>query len=474
MINEEHEPQSFPLSWRMRLVLTGVMSLIVAFIVACIPTLIAQNQISINPVSAIAKVAPVPNGPFPDPQATGTAHPTPTGSQTPTSTSTASPTTTPAPGTPTATPTPPRAPTPTPTPPRPPTPTPTPLPPGQFSGLHVQGNKLINSQGQQVMLRGVNRSGSEYACIQGWGFFDGPADNASVQAMANWKINAVRIPMNEDCWLNINGAPTAYSGANYQNAISNFVSLLNQHGIYAVLELHWSAPGTKKATGQAPMPDRDHSITFWSQVANTFKNNTAVLFDLFNEPFPYWNEDDPNGWQCWRDGSTSAAGSCTGTTYNGASYQVAGMQELITAIRNVGAPNVILLGGVQYANTLSHWLNYKPSDPLNNLGASWHVYPVGNICNSTTCYNNQVAPVAASVPLVATEVGESVDDSACSVTNTNIVLNWLDAHQAGYLAWTWDTWGTSCGDLSLILDYSGTPKSPNGTNYKAHLASVTG
>ncbi len=467
MINEDKGPQGFPLSWRTRIILTSVMSLIVALIVAFVPAFISFNHPSINPVSAIAKVTLVPpNGQSPVAQATGSPAPTTT------STASPSPTTTPAPGTPTATP--PGAPTPTPTPPRPPTPTPTPLPPGQFSGLHVQGNKILNSQGQQVFLRGVNRSGSEYACIQGWGIFDGPADNASVQAMVNWKINAVRIPLNEDCWLSINGAPAAYSGATYQNAIANFVSILNQHGIYAVLELHWSAPGTNKANGQAPMPDRDHSITFWQQVANTFKNNTAVLFDLFNEPYPSSNDDTTNGWACWRDGTTSAAGSCTGTAYNGSAYQVAGMQELVTAIRNVGAHNVILLGGVQYSNTLSHWLTYKPSDPQNNLGASWHVYPVGNICNSTTCYNTQVAPVAASVPLVATEVGESVDDSACTVSNTNTVLNWLDAHQSGYLAWTWDTWGTSCGDLSLILDYSGTPKSPNGTNYKAHLASVVG
>jgi endoglucanase len=55
---------------------------------------------------------------------------------------------------------------------------------------------------------------------------------------------------------------------------------------------------------------------------------------------------------------------------------------------------------------------------------------------------------------------------------TNIVLNWLDNHQAGYLEWAWDTWGTSCGDLSLITNYDGTPKYPNGTNYKKHLQNL--
>src|SRR4051812_11805284 len=51
-------------------------------------------------------------------------------------------------------------------------------------GLHVVGQQLLDSSNRPLVLRGVNRSGSEYACIQGWGFFDGPADPPSVQAIA--------------------------------------------------------------------------------------------------------------------------------------------------------------------------------------------------------------------------------------------------------------------------------------------------
>src|SRR5438270_302068 len=55
-----------------------------------------------------------------------------------------------------------------------------------ISGLHVVGNQIVNGSGQPVRLLGVDRSGTEYACIQGWGFFDGPSDAASVQAIASW------------------------------------------------------------------------------------------------------------------------------------------------------------------------------------------------------------------------------------------------------------------------------------------------
>jgi hypothetical protein len=332
------------------------------------------------------------------------------------------------------------------------------------SGLRASGNRIVDGSGQTVRLRGVNYSGTEYACIQGWGIFDGPSDLASAQAIASWRTNAVRLPLNEDCWLGINGAATAYSGANYQNAIKQYVALLTQNGLVPVLELHWSAPGTQKATGQSPMPDRDHTPAFWTSVATTFKGNTAVIFDLFNEPYPDGNSDTAEAWRCWRDG-----GTCRGF-----SYQAAGMQELVTAVRGTGATNLIMLSGIQYANSATHWLEYKPTDPLGNLAASVHVYPNGNICGSVTCYDAQYKPVAAAVPLVAGEFGESYDDSVCGTTKTAVLLDWLDANgAAGYLAWVWQTWGTSCADLSLILSFDGTPKSPNGTYYKTRLAAVT-
>src|SRR6202022_1355001 len=96
--------------------------------------------------------------------------------------------------------------------------------------IAVSGNHLVDGNGQTVRLLGVNRSGTEYACIQGWGIFDGPSDAASIQAIASWHVNAVRVPLNEDCWLAINGAAAAYSGSTYQNAIVNYLNQLHAAG----------------------------------------------------------------------------------------------------------------------------------------------------------------------------------------------------------------------------------------------------
>jgi Cellulose binding domain/Cellulase (glycosyl hydrolase family 5) len=328
--------------------------------------------------------------------------------------------------------------------------------PAAIQGLHVSGNKILNGANQTVRLLGVNRSGGEYMCVQGHGIWDGPVDATSIQAMLTWKINAVRIPLNEDCWLAINGVQAAYSGATYQQAVVDYVNLLNSFGIVAIVELHWGAPGTTLADKQSPMPDLDHSPAFWTSVANTFKSNSSVVFDLFNEPYPDNNSDTVAGWTCWRDG-----GTCSGV-----SYQVAGFQSLVNTVRATGATNIIMLGGLEYSNSLSQWLTYKPTDPTGNLAAAWHSYNF-NLCAPASCWNSQVLPVMQQVPLVAGEIGEN----DCAHGFIDPLMNFLDANGGSYLAWTWDAWGICAQGPVLINDYEGNPTA-FGQGFRDHLLAI--
>ncbi len=59
-----------------------------------------------------------------------------------------------------------------------------------LNGIRVRGNRLVDGTGNAIHLQGVNRSGTEYACIQGWGIFDGPSDSSSVQAIASWNVTS--------------------------------------------------------------------------------------------------------------------------------------------------------------------------------------------------------------------------------------------------------------------------------------------
>jgi hypothetical protein len=285
-----------------------------------------------------------------------------------------------------------------------------------------------------VRLRGVNRSGGEYGCVEGKPFFDGPVDDPSLDAIARWGANVVRLPLNEDCWLGIRGTGSSEA---YRSAVADLAQRFHARGMYVILDLHWSAPEPARATKQAPMPDVDHAVDFWASVARHFKGDPAILFDLFNEPFGV-------DWTCWRDG-------CEGNV---------GMQRLVTVVRSTGARQPILLGGLRYANDATGWLANAPSDPLGQLIAAVHVYDDG-ACSDERCWDREWASVAARVPLVAAELGAKND----VVPFLEGFIRWADARGVSYLGWTWNPWP----GIALIRDWSGTPTEV-GAVIKAHFA----
>jgi aryl-phospho-beta-D-glucosidase BglC (GH1 family) len=334
--------------------------------------------------------------------------------------------------------------------------------------LHVAGNQLVNAAGQRVVLRGVDRSGTEFMCVHGAGIFDGPDTAASIQMMKNQGINAVRVPLNEACWNGESYVQKAFQGAKYRAAVTDYVNRLNAEGMVAVLDLHWtdgqytgtaSACQTAQAACQKPMPDAAQALPFWKSVAQTFKGNDAVIFDLFNEPYPEQaaQSNYSEGWQCWLHGGTCA----------GIPYQVAGMQDMVNAVRSTGATNVLMLGGLEWSNDLSGWLAHEPVDPDHNLAASWHSYNF-NACSTEQCWTSQIAPVIAKVPLIAGEIGEN----DCAGAYINRLTTWMDSESASYLAWTWNSDFNCWSGPGLITNYNGQPTA-FGAAYEAHLHGVT-
>jgi len=362
--------------------------------------------------------------------------------------------------------------------------------------ISISGNHFVNGAGQPIRLLGVNHASFEYACDEGYAYDDGHMTDADAATVASWNANAVRVPLNEDCWLGINGDPSnsqapdpPLTQAGYLQAVKDYVAALHAHGLYAILDLHWSAPGAHKADGQQPMPD-DHSAAFWSSVAATFKNDPAVVFDVFNEPFspgdPRSGDDPahPVSWDCWANGGCTVPRYSNTATREADVYTAAGMQALVTAIRNTGATQPVLVGGLDYANDLSEWLTHAPNDPLNQEAASFHNY-MGKACDNVSCWNSQIAPVAANVPVVTGEFDEDnyLEPQCANHTPSTFdqdYMTWADQHGVGYLAWGWwvlsqqEKDGAGCSAFYLLDDYNGTPAAPNGTALHDHLLSLGG
>jgi hypothetical protein len=338
---------------------------------------------------------------------------------------------------------------------------------GGTTGLavRVSGNHLVDASNATLVLRGADVSGTEFACAQNNGddpYGGAPLGTASTfEAMRAWNINVIRLPLNEDCWLDINGVEVG--GAAYRSAIETEVSAAHAAGLFVIVDLHWTAPGSHRALAQNPAPDADHSPAFWTSVAATFASDPGLIFDLFNEPYDYWGTDtDP--WNGWLNGDVQTqyvtGGSPYAVTEN---WQTAGMQQLVSAVRATGAAQPILINGLDWGNDDSGWLTHAPSDPLGQIIVGAHIYP-GESCDTAACWAGVFPAISAKYPVL---IGETGDSSPGPVTFLPAFLGYADAQAWSYLAWTWNPWQDP--SYVLVADWTGTPTAGEGATWKSHF-----
>ncbi len=354
--------------------------------------------------------------------------------------------------------------------------------------VRVQGNHFIDANSEPLQLRGVNTSGLEFVAAQGWAPSDpwgGVAPNFT--AIKTWKSNVVRLPLNEASWLGytcIDGNGVSRNpdpGSNYKATVAKAVSDATAAGLYVILDLHWTAPKNFCPLAQNPMADTDNSLNFWTSIATTFKGYPNVMFELFNEPYLYWITSSETDWGVLMQGGTETQY----VTGNGSSYtanytwQVAGMQQMLDAVRATGATNVVLIAGVTWAQDLSKWAANAPKDPLKQIAAVWHAYPDSGTVGDpnaalpklgSIAYTYTKSVLSAGYPVFITEFGDHNAPGTVGSPFVSNLLPWADENGASYTGWAWDPW--TANDNVLIKDATGTPTDGYGVYTKAHYLCV--
>jgi hypothetical protein len=136
-------------------------------------------------------------------------------------------------------------------------------------------------------------------------------------------------------------------------------------------------------------------------------------------------------------------------------------------VRNTGANQIIIANGIDWAHKLDQWMAHKPADSTGNLVAGFHVYDSSRSnCADASCWNGAPATLAASVPIVTGELGET----DCQHGLIDTYMAWADAHGVSYLGWAWNN--KDCSTFpSLVTDTAGTP-SGFGQGLHDHLLQV--
>lgn len=340
--------------------------------------------------------------------------------------------------------------------------------------LHVVGTQLKTvSGGCPVRLTGVDVDGLEWSPANNGA--NGAIANSVTGAISNWHANFVRIPISQDFWFgykNTHGQPS--SAAAYIAFVDSAVAAASNANCYAEIDLHWSGTGSFGTSDvQEDMPD-DNSTSFWQAVANHYANNPAVFFDLYNEP-----KDDT--WSIWKNGGQSASG-----------FHTPGFQALVKTIRDTGAKNVIVIGGLGWAWDLTGLSSNTITDTntagsMSGDGIMYESHIYDNKGGSTEAQKialwNQYVTVAVAAGFCV-DIGEfgpsnagngnTQDNSGCTPFETDL-LSWINGNNpSNYaynaMAWDFNTQAPPCL-LSNFTNFVAT--TCHGAAVQSWLAAVT-
>ena len=297
--------------------------------------------------------------------------------------------------------------------------------PAIIGGYYVQGNQIFReSDGGVHRFRGVARPSLE------WSRTGEAMSLQDYQRMAGWGANVVRIALNQAFWLR-------GDLATYQAIVNSNVGWAQQAGLDVILDLHWSDRGTAQDDLEQQRMADVNSLTFWTQVANAFKNNGRVLFELYNEPHDVTCD-------IWMNGGQSGDG-----------FQVAGMQQLYNAVRATGAQNLVIVGGLDFAYDLGCVVTHRV-DGYNVVYAS---HPYDHAHKLAANWDTDWGFVADTHPVMVTEFGitsSGVSGGACDATSYySELINYSNAKGVHWVAWAWYVGG--CDFPSLLSGWDGTP-----------------
>ncbi|HEX9109683.1 MAG TPA: glycoside hydrolase family 5 protein [Longimicrobiales bacterium] len=310
-------------------------------------------------------------------------------------------------------------------------------------GYTTVGNAILDSTGAVRVFHGVNRPSLE------WRVDGDHMSAADFQLMHDqWKSDIVRIPLNQDFWLQ--GA--AQYDAGYRATVDQAVRWALAAGLHVMLDLHWSDKGNLRGApaAQQRMPDAN-SVTFWKQVAAVYKNETHVFFDLYNEPHDV-------SWDVWLNGGTVPDYTPAGGKTDSA-FTAAGMQQLYDAVRSTGAENLVLVGGLDWGYDLSGVPQHRIAG--HNIVYSTHPYEWKSDWQARAFF------LAASDPIFMGEFGAA----KCATKPYDDAIALADRNRVSWTAWAWWSGQPSqiCGFPTILADWNGTP-SVMGAVVKAALA----
>lgn len=314
---------------------------------------------------------------------------------------------------------------------------------GGTGWLSTDGSKIIDENGFEVRLTGVNWYGTETADFAPQGLW-GRNYKAIIDDMAGEGFNTIRLPFSNDA-LHNNASPT--NSAIYTNnpeliglttleVMDEIVKYAGQVGMRVILDNHRNSAGNGASSNGLWYGDgysQQDWIDDWEVLADRYKNDpTVVGFDLSNEPYnATWGSGNPS--TDWRLAAQQAANAIHGENPNvlvfvegiGGDYWWGGnLSGVAQYPLNINEEDKLVFSPHVYSPHLADQPWFNGSNWGDGLTDVWDEY-WGYIAKEG------IAPIL--IGEFAYEPGEAKD-----TTWINELLPYVDHIGANWLYWAWN------------------------------------
>lgn len=269
------------------------------------------------------------------------------------------------------------------------------------TGIHVSDGRIVEGDGSDLILRGVNHAHTWY--------------QTQTSALAQIKAkgsNSVRVVLASGRrWAKNDTADVAAT-----------VSRCKQNKLICVLEVH-DTTGYGEQSGAATL---DQAADYWISVKSALEGEEDhVILNIGNEP--YGNQ----GYEAWTKDTKDAIVKLRG----------AGFDHAIM----VDAPN----WGQDWANVMrDNAASVFAADPDRNTVFSIHMYGVYNTAAKVEDYLNRF--VTAGLPLVVGEFGDFHSDGD---PDEDAIMGTAQQLGLGYLGWSWSGNGGGVEYLDMVTGF---------------------
>ncbi|WBB81690.1 cellulase family glycosylhydrolase [Micromonospora sp. WMMD882] len=269
------------------------------------------------------------------------------------------------------------------------------------AGFTVADGKLLDANGNEFIMRGVNHAHTWY-----------PQQTSSFADVKRLGANSVRVVLaSGQRWTKNDTAD-----------VTNVVSLCKQNRLICVLEVH-DTTGYGEQAGAATLAQ---AVDYWISVKSALAGQEKyVILNIGNEP--YGNQ----GYGTWATDTSNAIKR----------LRTAGFEHTIM----VDAPN----WGQDWSFTMrDNAASVFAADPARNTVFSIHMYGVFDTAAEVSDYLGRFR--SAKLPIV---VGEFGHDHSDGNPDEDAILSYSQANGIGWLGWSWSGNGGGVEYLDLAVNF---------------------